>query len=108
MEQLEPIIQPIWFYLVNIVGTLKPIVASSGLLMIVIPLVIWLLKSQLTKALIKVILIGAAVTLLSTLIPSEQAVYNMLFASIINKVNFDDAERIIQNILDSTKSFLVY
>lgn len=106
MEQLEPIIQPIWFYLINIVSVLKPIAASSGLLMVVIPLCLWFAKSELTKALIKVIILGGIITLLSALIPSEQTIYNMLFASIINKVNFEDAEQIIKSIIESTRNLM--
>lgn len=107
---MEPIINPLWFYLIDTVTSLKVFIMVTGIGIVIILAIIslchaglsqsnlenfWKHKATKISAIISPILI-----IIGCLIPCPETAYKMLIASLVTPDNIDAAGGAVQDIID--------
>lgn len=114
---MKPIINPAWFYLINLSGNVKVIAACSFFLLIcawVFYFVMWVgedLRGKTEKAFRKFLITFSCISfILAIFLPSEKTCYRMMAASLVTPNNIEavgnTATDIIDYIVDSVDRIL--
>lgn len=117
---MEPIINPLWFYLIDIVTSLKVVFLVTGFLIWIVLCItsldywFWSIDSfkdfcnyKYTKP---IAIMGFIFIIIGCLIPSTKAAYQMLVASILTPDNIaavgDSASNIVDYIIESVNKLI--
>ena len=115
----NPIISPVWFYLVDVIPSLGVFLGLLGIGFLVVGLA-FLITSETTKEDInrckKCLIPGLIILLLSFMIPSKDAIYQMVAAKAITPNNIkivsdyvgDTATNVSDNLTDAIKDIMDY
>lgn len=115
----NPIVNPVWFYLADVIPSLGVFLGLFGGGFFVVGLA-FLITSEITKEDIngwkKYLIPGLVVLLLSSMTPSEDAIYQMIAAKAITPNNIkiasdyisDTAANISDNLTDAIKDIMDY
>ena len=104
---MEPVINPVWFYLTEVVGTLKFIIGYGGAAVLIITFLAFMVEAT-TNGLdskewklykIAFIVLGVA-TFIGLLLPSESTCYKMLVASFVTPDNLNLFGESVTNAVD--------
>lgn len=93
------IINPIWFYLIGMAGTLQ-VVMTFIVIFIVASGIMIVLDKGFSKESKKLCVIGSILAVLLCLIPSEETCYQMMAASLITKDNIEYVTETGKDIVD--------
>ena len=105
---MEPIINPLWFYLIDVLGSFRAIILFTGIILLFIIIVgadltlypkdfkEWLKSKQFEKLLI----LGVLLIMIGTLFPCQETAYKMLVASLVTPDNIEATGGAVQDIVD--------
>ena len=104
---MEPVINPVWFYLTEVIGTLKVVIGYGGTSVLVIVFVLCMAEAttaglddkQWKRYKIGFIVLGIT-ALIGLLLPSESTCYKMLVASYITPDNLNLFGESVTNAVD--------
>lgn len=105
---MEPIINPLWFYLIDVLGSFRTVILFIGIVLLFIIIAgayltlypkefkDWLKSKQFEKLLI----LGVLLVIIGVLFPCQETAYKMLIASLITPDNIAATGGAVQDIVD--------
>ena len=108
---MTPIVDPIWFYIINSVSSLRDVLSTLitiGIIMLIISVMVIPLSSSffdidmklVTKVAKKSLIFYACITCLYVVVPNENTMYKMLVASYITENNVEIAKEEVKDLID--------
>ena len=105
---MEPIINPLWFYLIDVLGSFRIVILFTGIVLLFIIIAgayltlypkefkDWLKSKRFEKLLI----LGVLLIMIGVLFPCQETAYKMLTASLITPDNIAATGGAVQDIVD--------
>lgn len=98
---MDPIISPLWFYLIGIVENLSFAFGVSGFALVGIPIFLLSINVIKTfKSTLIVMILGGIFLLLSLFVPTKETAYQMLATSLITSDNIAIVTNGTKNLVD--------
>ena len=105
---MEPIINPLWFYLIDVLAFFGGAARFIGIALIIIMVIGGFLLIDLrdmenwfkSKAFKKAMILSIIMLIIGLLIPAEETAYKMLIASLITPDNIEATGGAVQDIID--------
>lgn len=109
---MTPIINPWWFYLVDVIGNFKSACLALLLIIVIGFAAIFLIevggdadeleldKVKVIKTLKKMVIVGALVITFDMFLPTKETCYKMMVASQVTEENVKKAEDVIKDSVD--------
>lgn len=114
---MEPIISPLWFYLINVVSIVRAVIVLLGLLLLTVLLFMSFTSDTLEDFMNfwkgkakKGLLVSLLLIMLGCFIPNDETAYKMLVASFVTPDNVaamgDSASNIVDYIIESVDKLI--